>query len=152
LPRLRPAHQVNSCSILRNCLTLSAWDDDRLPIELAQLQEMNFDLNLTGFSGDELMRLLDSGANAGQTAPDAVPEPHDDAITQPGDLWLVGKHRLLCGASSKPNDVDSLLDGAAIHLVNTDPPYGVKVEPRSNNARAAGLTSFEKTGAPVTQM
>jgi DNA modification methylase len=132
--------------------TLSAWDDDKLPIELTQLQELGFDLNMTGFSADELMRLMDSGTNAGQTDPDAVPEPPDEPITQPGDLWILGKHRLLCGDASKPEDVDRLLDGAAIHLVNTDPPYGVKVEPRSNNARAAGLTSFEKTGAPVTQM
>jgi DNA modification methylase len=132
--------------------TFSAWDDDKLPLELTQLQELGFDLDLTGFSGDELMRLLDSGTNAGQTNPDAVPEPPDEPITRPGDLWILGKHRLLCGDSSKPEDVDRLLDGATIHLVNTDPPYGVKVEPRSNNARAAGLTSFEKTGAPVTQM
>jgi DNA modification methylase len=132
--------------------TLSQWDDEKLPIELAQLQEMDFDLNLTGFSADELMRLLDSGANTGQTDPDAIPEPPDEPITQPGDLWLLGKHRLLCGDSSKAEDVDRLLEGAAIHLVNTDPPYNVKVEPRSNNARAAGLTSFERTGAAVTKM
>jgi DNA modification methylase len=132
--------------------TLSQWDDDKLPLELAQLQEMDFDLNLTGFSADELMRLLDSGGNAGQGDPDAVPEPPDEPITQPGDLWLLGKHRLLCGDSSKAEDVDRLLDGAAIHLVNTDPPYNVKVEPRSNNAIAAGLSSFERTGAGVTQM
>jgi ParB-like chromosome segregation protein Spo0J len=132
--------------------TLSQWDDDKLPLELAQLQGMDFDLNLTGFSADELMRLLDSGSNAGQGDPDAVPEPPDEPITRPGDLWLLGKHRLLCGDSSKPEDMDRLLDGAAIHLVNTDPPYNVKCEPRSNNARAAGLSSFEKTGAAVTQM
>ena len=52
------------------------------------------------------------------TDPDDVPEPPDEAITQPGDLWLLGKHRLMCGDSSKPEDVDRLLDGAAIHLVN----------------------------------
>jgi DNA modification methylase len=132
--------------------TLSTWDDDKLPLELAQLQELGFDLDMTGFSGDELMRLLDSGTNAGQTDPDAVPEPPDEPITQPGDLWFLGKHRLLCGDSSKADDVDRLLEGAAIQLVNTDPPYNVCVQPRSNNARAAGLTSFEKTGAPVTQM
>jgi DNA modification methylase len=125
--------------------TMSQWDDDKLPIELAQLQAMDFDLNLTGFSADELMRLLDSGANAGQADPDAVPEPPDEPITQPGDLWLLGKHRLLCGDSSKAEDVDRLLDGAAIHLTNTDPPYNVKVEPRSNNAIAAGLSSFQGT-------
>ena len=61
--------------------TLSTWDDDKLPLELAQLQELGFDLNMTGFSGDELMRLLDSGTNAGQTDPDAVPEPPDEHIT-----------------------------------------------------------------------
>lgn len=125
--------------------TLSQWDEDKLPIELAQLQEMNFDLNLTGFTGDELMRLLDSGTNAGQADPDAVPEPPDEAVTQPGDLLLLGKHRLLCGDSSKPEDVDRLLDGAPIHLINSDPPYGVKVEPRSNNAISAGLSSFQGT-------
>jgi DNA modification methylase len=57
-------------------------------------------------------------------------------------LWLLGNHRLLCGDSSKPDDVDRLLGGQPIHLVNTDPPYNVKVEPRSNNAIAAGNSSF----------
>jgi hypothetical protein len=56
------------------------------------------------------------------------------------------RHRVCCGDSSKPEDVDKLLDGAPIHLVNTDPPYNVRVEPRSNNAIAAGLSSFEATG------
>src|SRR5262249_20641851 len=65
--------------------------------------------------------------------------------TQPGARGLLGNHRLLCGDSRKPEDVDRLLDGAPIHLVNTDPPYNVKVEPRSNNAIAAGLSSFEGT-------
>jgi DNA modification methylase len=125
--------------------TQSQWDEDKLPLELLQLQQMDFDLNLTGFSGDELMRLLGSEQNEGLTDPDAVPEPPDEPITQPGDLWVLGKHRLLCGDSSKPEDVDRLLDGAAIHLVNTDPPYNVRVEPRSNNAIAAGLSSFQGT-------
>jgi DNA modification methylase len=122
---------------------LSGWDEDKLPLELMGLQQMGFDLNLTGFSADELLRLLGSGENEGLTDPDAVPEPPDEPVTQPGDLWLLGKHRLLCGDSSKAEDVDRLLDGAAIHLVNTDPPYNVKVEPRSNNAIAAGLSSFQ---------
>lgn len=78
--------------------------------------------------------------------PDAVPEPPDQAFTQPGDLWILGNHRLLCGDSSKAEDVDRLLEGAPIHLVNTDPPYNVKVEPRSNNAIAAGLSSFVSYG------
>ena len=63
----------------------------------------------------------------------------------PGDIWVLGNHRLMCGDSSKPDDLDRLLDGQPIHLVNTDPPYNVKVEPRSNNAIAAGLSSFTAT-------
>ena len=125
--------------------TLSQFDDDKLIEELAQLQDMDFDLALTGFSSEDLQRLLESATTEGLTDPDAVPEPPDEAITQPGDLWLLGKHRLLCGDSSTNEDVDRLPDGAAIHLVNTDPPYGVKVEPRSNNAIAAGLSSFAVT-------
>jgi DNA modification methylase len=81
----------------------------------------------------------------GQTDPDAIPEPPDNPTTKPGDVWILGNHRLLCGDSSRAEDVDRLLDGAAIHLVNTDPPYNVKVEPRSNNAIAAGLSSFQTT-------
>ena len=125
--------------------SMSAWDYDKLPLELLGLQELGFNLELTGFSADELMRLMQSEATAGLTDPDAVPEPPDEPITKPGDLWLLGKHCVLCGDSGKPEDVDRLLDGAKIHLVVTDPPYGVKVEPRSNNAIAAGLSSFERT-------
>jgi DNA modification methylase len=74
-----------------------------------------------------------------------VPVPPDEAVTKPGELWVLGNHRLLCGDSSKPADVDRLLGGASIHLVNTDPPYNVKVEPRSKNAIAARLSSFAGT-------
>jgi ParB-like chromosome segregation protein Spo0J len=124
--------------------TMCGWDEDKLPLELMGLQEAGFDLELTGFSAEELLRLLESPTQ-GLTDPDSVPEPPDEAITKPGDLWLLGKHRLLCGDSAKTEDVDRLLAGADIHLVNTDPPYNVKVEPRSNNAIAAGLSSFETT-------
>jgi DNA modification methylase len=125
--------------------TLSQWDDDKLVQELAQLRDMDFDLGLTGFSSEDLMHLLEPATTEGLTDPDAIPEPPDEPITQPGDLWLLGRHRLLCGDSSKAEDVDRLLGGAAIHLVNTDPPYNVRVEPRSNNAIAAGLSSFQGT-------
>jgi ParB-like chromosome segregation protein Spo0J len=123
---------------------LSGWDEDKLAIELMALQEMGFDLDLTGFSADELVRLLEPPTEA-LTDPDDIPEPPDEPTTQPGDVWVLGAHRLLCGDSSKPEDVDRLLDGATIHLVNTDPPYNVKLEPRSNNAIAAGLSSFAGT-------
>ncbi|HSG70288.1 MAG TPA: ParB/RepB/Spo0J family partition protein, partial [Planctomycetaceae bacterium] len=122
---------------------IADWDFDLLSIEVQGLRELDFDIDLLGFDSDELSRLLeppllddeDSGA-------DDIPEPPDEAITQPGDLWILGNHRLLCGDSSKPEDVDCLLDGAKIHLCSTDPPYNVRVEPRSNNAIAAGNSSF----------
>ncbi|OQB75838.1 MAG: Modification methylase DpnIIB [Planctomycetes bacterium ADurb.Bin126] len=82
------------------------------------------------------------GVTEGLTDPDAVPEPPDDPITQPGDIWVLGDHRLMCGDSGSAADLDKLLDGAIIDLVNMDPPYNVRVEPRSNNAIAAGLSSF----------
>jgi DNA modification methylase len=124
---------------------LSDWNYDLLPIELGELKGMNYDLGLLGFDPDELAKLLDPGVKDGLCDPDEVPAPPDEATTQPGDLWVLGNHRLLCGDSAKAEDVDRLLDGAPIHLVNTDPPYNVKVEPRSNNAIAAGLSSFEVT-------
>jgi DNA modification methylase len=123
--------------------TLSAWDEAKLPLELAALQGMNFNLELTGFSADELAALLAPAGTEGLTDPDDVPEPPDEPTTQPGDLWVLGRHRLLCGDSGKAEDVDRLLDGEPVHLVNTDPPYNVKVEPRSTNAIAAGLSSFQ---------
>jgi DNA modification methylase len=125
--------------------SLAEWNYDLLPIELAELQGMDFDLDLLGFSQDELAKLLDPGVQEGLCDPDEIPAPPDEAITKPGDLWILGEHRLLCGDSSQPADVDRLLDGQPIHLVNTDPPYNVKVEPRSNNAIAAGLSSFQGT-------
>ncbi len=121
---------------------LAEWDEEKLRQELAELENLDFDLDLLGFSTDELNVLLDD-LTAGQVDPDDIPEPPDESITRPGDLWVLDNHRLFCGDSSKPEDVDRLLDGAAVHLVNTDPPYGVHVEPRSNNAIAAGLSSFQ---------
>jgi DNA modification methylase len=138
--------QIKAYRIADNKLNeLAAWDETLLPLELADLQGLNFDLSLLGFSPDELSEWLDPGLQAGQCDPDDIPAPPDEATTKVGDLWLLGDHRLLCGDSSKPDDVDRLLDGASIHLVNTDPPYNVKVEPRSNNAIAAGLCSFTNT-------
>jgi DNA modification methylase len=137
------AAQIRAYRIADNkTAELAEWNFDLLPIELSQLAGMDFDLSMLGFDRDELARLLGGELNEGFCDPDDVPAPPDEAITQPGDLWLLGEHRLLCGDSSKPDDVDRLLDGATIHLVNTDPPYNVKLEPRSNNAIAAGLSSF----------
>jgi DNA modification methylase len=89
-----------------------------------------------------LQKIFQTEVEDGLTDPDDIPAPPDTPDTKPGDLWLLGDHRLLCGDSARALDVDRLLDGAKISLVVTDPPYNVRVEPRSNNAIAAGLSSF----------
>lgn len=129
--------------------TLASWDTHLLTIELQGLEAVEFDLGCIGFTRDDLARFLDREVTEGLVDPDEVPAPPDEAVTQPGDLWILGDHRLLCGDSSKPEDLDRLLDGQAIHLLNCDPPYGVNVSPRSNNAIAAGLSSFQATLHPA---
>lgn len=142
---LTPA-QIKAYRIADNQLaSLATWDDRLLSLELADLQGLEFDLDLLGFSADDLLGHLHTAPTDGLTDPDDVPAPPDAAVTKSGDLIVLGTHRLLCGDSSQPQDLDRLLDGARIHLVNTDPPYNVKVEPRSNNAIAAGLSSFQGT-------
>jgi DNA modification methylase len=122
---------------------LSSWDYEMLPIELEALSDAGYDLGLIGFPEDELAGLMDTGeVKEGLTDPNAVPEPPDEATTRPGDLWILGDHRLLCGDAGGAEDVDRLLDGATVQLTNTDPPYNVRVEPRSNTAIAAGNSSF----------
>jgi len=135
--------QVRAFRIADNqTASLAEWNYDLLEIELLALKDVEFDLSLLAFPERELEELLYPDGKQGLTDPDEIPEPPDEAITQPGDLWILGNHRLFCGDSSKPEHVDRLLAGATIQLVNTDPPYNVKVEPRSNNAIAAGNSSF----------
>ena len=130
--------QIKALRIADNATgDIATWDYDLLPIELKDLQAADFDLSLLGFDADELAKLLDPDGTQGLTDPDDVPAPPDEAITRKGDLWILGNHRLLCGDSSIASDVDRLLDGAKIQLVNTDPPYNVKLSSRSNNAIAA---------------
>ena len=121
---------------------IADWNYELLVQEIVQLQQANFDLNLMGFSSQELHDLLDTQLEAGLSDPDDIPQPLDEAETRPGDIWRLGEHRLLCGDAARTEDVDRLLDGSLVHLANTDPPYNVQVEPRSRNAIAAGLSSF----------
>ncbi|MGD9600156.1 MAG: DNA modification methylase [Steroidobacteraceae bacterium] len=140
------AEQARAYRIADNqTATIADWDAELLPVELGALKDLDFDLSLLGFDDDELKAYMAPPMNEGLVDPDDVPAPPDAAITQPGDLIIMGQHRLLCGDSSSAADVDRLLDGQVIHLCNTDPPYNVKVEPRSNNAIAAGLSSFQAT-------
>src|SRR5438093_1381508 len=116
---------------------LASWNEETL-VKLLQELESQDALDGVGYSPqdiDALLAELDAGAELeGQCDEDEVPEPPEEPVTRPGDIWILGKHRLLCGDSGSVEDLDRLLDGARIQFVNTDPPYNVKVEPRSNNA------------------
>ncbi len=104
--------------------TLSAWDDGKLALELMTLQKDNFDLALTGFPEDDILRML-TAPNDMQGDPDDVPELPVDPITKPGELWLLGRHRLLCGDATKPEDIARLLPDGPADMLLTDPPYNV---------------------------
>jgi DNA modification methylase len=102
---------------------LAEWDTDLLNIELTELKDLGIDMSLLGWSDEELNELLAPPGTEGMTDADEVPEPPETPITKPGDLWLLGEHRLLCGDSTKPEDVDRVMEGAKAALVATDPPY-----------------------------
>ena len=117
---------------------LASWDDAMLSIELDALRGAGIDWTLLGFDEEELAKLLAPAGTEGLTDPDTVPEKPADPITKPGDLWILGKHRLLCGDSTSATDVARLLDGAIPSLMVTDPPYGVEYDPEWR--MDAGLT------------
>jgi len=99
------------------------WDNDLLKLELSELEEEGFSLDLTGFSEDELEALLAEGTEDGLTDEDETPEVEEEAITLEGDLWILGKHRLLCGDSTSIDAVERLMDGREIDFMFTSPPY-----------------------------
>ncbi|MEQ9588031.1 MAG: DNA modification methylase [Parvibaculaceae bacterium] len=103
--------------------TIAEWDYGLLTAELVGLQQTEFDLDLLGFSADELMKIMTPEIEDGLCDPDDVPEPPDEAITQPGDLWVLGDHRLLCGDSTDPTCVAALMGNEKAALTATDPPY-----------------------------
>ena len=104
--------------------SLAEWDDEKLTAELMELSQAGVDLDITGFSADEIASYIDGPPAEGLTDPDDVPDA-PPAITQPGDLWLLGEHRLLCGDSTKAEDVARLLAGSTADMLLSDPPYGV---------------------------
>lgn len=118
----------------------AGWDNARLAELLSELMAEDQALvDAAGFGEVDINQILATPTPAPNI--DHIPEQPDPAVTQPGDLWILGDHRLLCGNSADPAALDYLLDGATIHLVNTDPPYNVQVEPRSNNAMAIAVAA-----------
>ena len=111
-----------------NRLALNAgWDEEMLRVELESIREDGFDLDIVGFTDDELEDLLRDPEEVarGSTDEDAVPETPETAITVPGDVWVLGEHRLLCGDSTQMEAVEKVLAGGLADMVFTDPPYNV---------------------------
>lgn len=137
--------QIKAFRLLANrSASWAEWDDELLALELKDLQDAGYDLGLTGFDAGELRNLMEDGPAAGLTDEDAVPEPPADPVTKPGDLWVLGEHRLLCGDATSTADVARLLNGARPHLMATDPPYGVDYDPTWRND--AGVSATKRTG------
>lgn len=132
LAHLTPS-QRKAYIIADNKLALNAgWDMDLLAIEMTGLEQEGFDLSLIGFSEMELADIF-AEKTEGLTDPDEVPETPDNPVTQPGDVWILGKHRLMCGDSTVATDVEKLLSGVEPHLMVTDPPYGVEYDANWRN-------------------
>lgn len=112
-----------------NRLALNAgWDEEMLSVELSDLQGVAFDLSLLGFSEAEMNKLMGGMENAHDDDFDVDAELQKPTMTKPGDLWLLGSHRLVCGDSTKAETFDLLMEGKPANLVVTDPPYNVNYE------------------------
>ncbi|MGH8431704.1 MAG: DNA modification methylase, partial [Solimonas sp.] len=105
----------------------AGWDDAMLRIELSALQDDDFDVSLTGFDADALAELMagDEPDGEGETDDDTAPEMSETPVSRPGDVWLLGGHRLLCGDSTVAESYDRVLDDEQVDMVFTDPPYNV---------------------------
>jgi len=101
------------------------WDDELLGIELGELSELGFNLDLTGFDDAELDKLLSEIDEGGLTDEDEVPEAPEEPVTKAGDIWHLDDHRLICGDSTDSDTLDKLMDGHLVDMVFTDPPYNV---------------------------
>lgn len=154
--------QKKAYVIADNKLALnSGWDDELLALEIADLKNEEFDVSLLGFTEDELAGLGEQLVEEVEalTDEDAVPEVPAEPVTRLGDVWVMGKHRLMCGDSTSIDAVDKLMAGQKADMVFTDPPYGVDYEGINNDSRSglqdllqqvfANYVVCAKPGAPV---
>lgn len=144
VPVIRLSHlsdtQRKAYVLADNRLALNAgWDNDLLKLELIELKAEDVDLEMLGFSVEELDGLLNAlEPTEGLTDEDAVPEPPEEPITKPGDIWILGKHRLMCGDSTSVDAVDRLMASEQPGIVFADPPYGIAHSGKGITAAANG--------------
>lgn len=160
LSHLSPAER-RAYVLADNKLALNAgWNNDILAIELQALIDLDFDVSLTGFSLAEVDLTLDRAREASpassDTAADLIPAPSETMVSQQGDLWLLGRHRLLCGDARSAEDIGRLVGDAQADLIFTDPPYNVPIDGHvgglgSIKHREFAFASGEMTSAQFTQ-
>lgn len=139
--------QKKAYVIADNKLALNAgWDDEMLRVEFMELREMGFDLELTGFSLDEIAGLQVQELEEGLTDEDAVPDAPETPVTVLGDVWQLGDHRVMCGSSTDAHSVEMLLSGQMPNTMITDPPYGVEYD----SGWRADRTGMKKTAREET--
>ena len=149
VPSIRLTHlteaQKKAYVIADNKLALNAgWDDEMLCLELSDLKGLDFNLDLTGFSTDEIDQLLTPEQVDGLTDEDAVPGIPVDPVTKLGDVWLLGKHRLMCGDSTSIDAVEKLMDGQKANAVITDPPYNLGKNYAGENLNKNDFTELHR--------
>jgi DNA modification methylase len=138
--------QKRAYVIADNKLALNAgWDNELLALELGELGDLGFDLDLVGFTDEEIAALMPVQIEPGLTDEDAVPEVPEQPVTVLGDVWVLGKHRLMCGDSTSVDAVDKLMDGQKADMVFTDPPYGMFLNTDYDSMFAADK-AHRKTG------
>jgi len=123
----------------------SGWDDEMLKVELGELGELDFDLSLTGFGPDELAAFFVEETE-GLTDEDAVPDAPEVPVTVEGDVWVMGKHRLMCGDSLSIDAMESLTQGQLVDMWLTDPPYNVAYEGKTKDALTIQNDSMSDEG------
>jgi len=127
--------QKKAYIIADNRLALNAgWDNEMLKLEFDELAELGFDLELTGFSLDEIEALNPVELNEGLTDEDEAPPLPPEPKTKPGDIYVMGKHRLMCGDSTSIEHLERLCDGQAVDMWLTDPPYNVAYEGKTKDS------------------
>ena len=153
--------QKKAYIIADNRMALDAgWDEELLRVEIESLSEMAFDLSFTGFDADELSKLFDGDNEIKDDDFDVDAELQKPTITKPGDVWLLGRHRLVCGDSTKSETFTALMDGKLANLVVTDPPYNVNYEGTAGKIKNDNmgneafydflLAAFKNTEAAIT--
>ena len=142
--------QKRAYVIADNKLAVNAgWDNDLLAVEFGELADLGFDLDLTGFDADEIAALTPEEVTESLTDEDAVPEAPEQPVTVEGDVWLLGRHRLMCGDSTSIDAVDKLMAGQRADLCFTSPPYAQQRDYKKEISDWDGLMNGVFAALPV---